>query len=146
MKRTTIRFAIGTVVLLMARGGIRGDNWPAWRGPHATGVAEERDLPLKWGPKENIRWKVALPEAGNSTPIIWGDRVFITQALDGGKRRALIAFDRADGKKLWQQEVACQTVETTHKQNPPCSASPVTDGKAVYAYFASAGVVAYDFG
>ena len=117
------------------------DNWPAWRGPNGTGVSTERDLPLSWGPEQNVRWKVPLPEAGNSTPIVWGDRVFLTQALDGGKRRALLAFHRADGKKLWQQEVACKTQETTHKDNPPCSASPVTDGSAVYAHFASGGVL-----
>jgi outer membrane protein assembly factor BamB len=120
------------------------DNWPAWRGPQGTGVSAEKNPPLQWSATQNLRWKVALPGPGNSTPIIWGDRVFLTQALDGGKRRALIAFDRTDGKKLWQHEVACATQETTHKQNPPCSASPVTDGTAVYAYFASAGVVACD--
>jgi outer membrane protein assembly factor BamB len=120
------------------------DNWPAWRGPHATGVSDERQLPVTWSATQNIRWKVSLPAPGNSTPIIWGDRVFLTQSLDGGKRRALIAFARADGKKLWQQEVVCPVQETTHAQNPPCSGSPVTDGTAVYAHFASAGVLACD--
>lgn len=121
------------------------DNWPAWRGPHGDGGSTERNLPLKWSTTENVRWKVALPEAGNSTPIVWGDHVFITQSLDKGKRRALIGFDRKDGKKLWQGEVPCDVVETSHKQNPPCSGSPITDGKAVYAWFASGGVAAYDF-
>jgi outer membrane protein assembly factor BamB len=121
------------------------DNWPAWRGPRGDGVSTEKNLPLTWSATQNVRWKAPLPEPGNSTPIIWGDRVFLTQSLDGGKRRAVIAFDRKDGKKLWQQEVPCEFVETTHKQNPPCSASAVTDGEAVYAHFASAGVVAYDF-
>src|SRR5262249_38085205 len=107
------------LVLVCAATG-RADNWPAWRGPHATGVSEERDLPTAWSATKNIRWKVPLPGPGNSTPIVWGDRVFLTQALDGGKRRAVIAFDRRDGKKLWQQEVPCATRETTHPQNPPC--------------------------
>ena len=91
------------------------DNWPAWRGPHATGVCDEHPLPLTWSATDNIRWKVPLPGPGNSTPIVWGDRVFLTQGLDGGKRRALLAFARADGKKLWQQEVVCAVAETTHK-------------------------------
>ena len=124
---------------------VTAENWPAWRGPRGNGVSAERDLPTTWSDTKNVRWKVALPEAGNSTPVIWGDHVFLTQALDGGKRRALMAMHRADGKKLWQQEVACPVTETTHRQNPPCSASAVTDGAAVYAHFASAGVVAYDF-
>ncbi len=121
------------------------DNWPAWRGPNGTGISDERNLPIRWSATENIRWKAALPEPGNSTPVIWGDRVFLTQSLDKGKRRALIAFDRANGKPLWQQELPCQVAETSHPQNPPCSGSPVTDGSAVYVHFASAGVAAYDF-
>lgn len=124
---------------------VRADNWPAWRGADGTGISRERGLPVTWSKTQNIRWKMPLPEPGNSTPIIWGDHVFLTQSLDKGKRRALLALHRADGRKLWQREVACPVEETTHKQNPPCSASPVTDGEAVYAHFASAGVVAYDF-
>ena len=121
------------------------DNWPAWRGPHGTGTYTGPSLPLTWRTKQNVRWKVPLPGPGNSTPIVWAEHVFLTQALEGGKRRAVIAFRRSDGKKLWQREVPCAVAETTHPQNPPCSASPVTDGTAVYAAFASAGVVAYDF-
>ncbi len=120
------------------------DNWPAWRGASARGISDEKDLPLTWSTTDNIRWKVPLPGPGNSTPIIWGDRVFLTQALDGGKRRALLALDHKNGKTLWQQEVACDVTETTHPQNPPCSASPITDGSAVYAHFASGGVLACD--
>ncbi|MCI0459525.1 MAG: PQQ-binding-like beta-propeller repeat protein [Gemmataceae bacterium] len=121
------------------------DNWPAWRGPDGTGVSAERHLPLTWGQQHNVRWKVPLPGPGNSTPILWGEHVFLTQALDSGKRRAVLALSRSDGTTLWQQEVPCPVEETTHRQNPPCSASPVTDGSAVYANLASAGVVAYDF-
>jgi outer membrane protein assembly factor BamB len=120
-------------------------DWPAWRGPHGTGVCDEQGLPLTWSATQNVRWKVVLPEPGNSTPIIWGDHVFLTQPLDGGKRRAVLAYHRADGSKLWQQDIPCPVEETTHRQNPPCSACPVTDGTAVYAHLASAGVVAYDF-
>src|SRR5262249_21463968 len=94
----------------------RADNWPAWRVPNGTGVCPEPPLPLTWGPKQNVRWKVALPGPGNSTPILWGEHVFLTQALDG-KRRALLAFRRGDGKQLWQQEVLCPVEETTHRQN-----------------------------
>jgi len=120
------------------------EDWPAWRGPRANGISAERGLPTRWSATENIRWKVPLPAPGNSTPIVWGERVFLTQAFDGGKRRAVLALARSDGKKLWQQELPCATEETTHRQNPPCSASPVTDGKAVYAQLGSAGVAAFD--
>jgi outer membrane protein assembly factor BamB len=139
------RTAVCVVFLFLGVGPLWAGNWPTWRGPHADGVAEETNLPTTWSATQNVRWKVPLPEPGNSTPIIWGDHVFLTQSLDGGKRRAVLALDRADGKQLWQQAVPCAVKETTHRQNPPCSSSPVTDGQAVYASFASAGVVAYDF-
>src|SRR5262249_38733443 len=139
------RASVSLSLLLLLGPAVGAENWPAWRGPHGTGTYTGPGLPLTWGPGQNVRWKVPLPGPGNSTPIIWGEHVFLTQALDGGRRRAVTAFRRGDGKKLWQQEVACPAAETTHRQNPPCSASPVTDGSAVYANFASAGVVAYDF-
>ncbi len=143
MKWTTIFCT--TVFLAALTLSLRADNWPAWRGPDATGVCREKGLPLTWSKTKNIRWKIPLPEAGNSTPIVWGDHVFITQSLDKGKRRTVIAFHRPDGKKLWQRDVPCPVEETSNKHNPPCSGSPITDGQTVYAHFASAGVVAYDF-
>jgi outer membrane protein assembly factor BamB len=121
------------------------DNWPAWRGAEGRGISAERGLPEKWTAGENVAWKTPLPDIGNSTPIIWEDHIFITQALEKGTRRAILAFDRKTGKQLWQREVACDVEETSHRQNPPCSSSPVTDGKAVYAHFSSSGVIACDF-
>src|SRR5438105_4575798 len=114
------------------------DNWPSWRGPEGTGVCAEEDLPLKWGDKENVRWRAALPDRGNSTPAVWGDRVFITQAIEKGHRRMVMCFARADGKRLWQSGVTYAGHEPSNGQNPYCSASPATDGKRVIAYFGSA--------
>ncbi len=131
--------------LLIITTPLLADDWPAWRGPRGDGVSDEKNLPLTWSATTNVRWKVPMAEPGNSTPIIWGDRIFLTQGLAKTKQRALLALDRKTGKKLWQREYPCDTVETTHKQNPPCSASPVTDGKAVYAWLGSPGVVAHDF-
>src|SRR5262245_48970353 len=131
--------------LLVVPGVVRADNWPSWRGPHGNGISDERGLPVTWSATRNVLWKVPLPEPGNSTPVVWGDRVFLTQSLDGGKRRAVLCLARADGKRLWHRDAPCTVNETTHPDNPPCSSSPVTDGKAVYAGFGSAGVVAYDF-
>ena len=136
---------LGSLVLLLAAVPLNAENWSAWRGVDGTGISAEKDLPTEWTTSKNIRWKVPLPEPCNSTPIIWEDHVFITQGLDGGKRRALIALDRKTGDKRWQRELECTVEETSHRQNPPCSSSPVTDGKSVYAHFGSAGVVAYDF-
>jgi outer membrane protein assembly factor BamB len=143
------------------------ENWPAWRGPNGAGVSLEKELPIKWSAAENVRWKVKLPSAGNSTPIIWGDRIFITQANDvttwppkvpenfaggssaGGhavaEKRSVMCFQRADGKLLWQRDVIYKEKEIMHPTNPFCSASPVTDGERVIASHGSAGLVCYDF-
>ena len=80
-------------------------NWPAWRGDAmGTGVAPDSALPLKWSATENVKWKTPLPEAGNSTPIVWGDRVFVTQA--SGARRLVMAFDRRNGCLLYTSDAA----------------------------------------
>jgi outer membrane protein assembly factor BamB len=94
---------------------------------------------------ENVRWKAPLPGPGNSSPIVWGDRVFITQSRDKGTRRAVMCFNRGDGNLLWQKETVYQEKESTHSTNPFCSATPVTDGQRVIASLGSAGMVCYDF-
>ena len=119
-------------------------NWPAWRGDAmGTGVAPDSALPLKWSATENVKWKTPLPEAGNSTPIVWGDRVFVTQA--SGMRRLVMAFDRRNGQVLWEAGPTYTENEPTHKTNTLCSASPATDGERVFASFGSAGLFAFDF-
>ncbi|MDB5293344.1 MAG: hypothetical protein JWL69_4585 [Phycisphaerales bacterium] len=136
--------------LLLALGllppiSVRAENWPAWRGPEGTGVSTERELPLKWSETENVRTHVPLPDRGNSTPVIWKDRIFVTQAVEKEHRRTVMCFARADGKLLWQSGVTYEEHEPTNGQNPYCAASPVTDGERVIAYFGSAGVFCYDF-
>lgn len=133
------------------------DPWPGWRGPGGQGHTAERNLPLRWGPKQNVRWKLQLPDSGNSTPVVWGDRVFVTQAGDkdwppkggnGGvaaaRRRSLLCVDRHTGKLLWQRDVRYDEPEPTHPTNPYCAASPATDGEVVVVSHGSAGMYAYD--
>jgi outer membrane protein assembly factor BamB len=120
-------------------------NWPGWRGPDGSGVAAERNLPLRWSTNENVRWRVSLPERGNSTPVVWGERVFVTQAVVAEGRRTVMCFDRRPGKLLWQSGVTWREKEPTYDDNPPCTPSPVTDGRRVIAWFGSAGVHCYDF-
>jgi outer membrane protein assembly factor BamB len=122
----------------------RGDNWPAFRGADGRSVSTESDLPLKWGPKENVRWRVELPGRSNGSPIVWGDRVFVAQAVEPDKRRTVMCFGRADGKLLWQSGVAYAEKESTHPDNPYCSGTPATDGERVVACFGSAGLYGYD--
>jgi outer membrane protein assembly factor BamB len=121
------------------------DHWPAWRGPLGTGVTAEKNLPLRWSTNENVRWRVPLPDRGNSTPIAWGSRVFVTQAIAAENRRALLCFDRRTGRLLWQSGPTWTDNEPTHETNPQCAASPVTDGDRVIAWFGSAGLYCFDF-
>jgi outer membrane protein assembly factor BamB len=121
------------------------DNWPTWRGPDGDGHCVEKGLPAHWTRTENVRWKVPLPEGGNSTPVVWKDRVFLTQATRKGGLRAVLCLARADGKLLWKKETPYEEIEPTHATNPYCSASPVTDGERVVASLGSAGMVCYDF-
>lgn len=120
-------------------------DWPMWRGPHGDGTTSESNLPEKWSQTENIPWKAALPDRGNSTPVIWGDKVFITQAIEKAHRRLLICFDRHSGKQLWEAGTTYKEAELTHETNPLCAGSPATDGSHIVVFFASAGLFCYDF-
>lgn len=132
------------LLALLVCAPILAENWPAWRGPAATGVSAETALPLRWSAKENVYWRTSLPERGNSTPIVWRDRIFVTQAVEKEGKRTLMCFERATGKLLWQSGVAHLEKEATHATNPYCSSSPVTDGQRVIAWFGSAGLLCYD--
>ena len=140
-----IRSLLTALVVGSLAAPLSAGNWPAWRGPSGDGISQETGMPTEWSSTENITWKVDLPEPGNSTPIVWNDRVFITSQLEGGKVRAVMCFNRDDGKLLWQQGIRHEEAEPSHKTNPYCSASPVTDGELVVAWHGSAGLVAYDF-
>lgn len=121
------------------------ENWPAWRGPTGQGHSSETNLPLKWSAKENVKWKVPLENQGNSTPVIWGDRIFVTQANKGGTVRSLLCFNRADGEKLWQKDVSYGEKERNWNPSWYCNASPTTDGERIVATFGSAGMYCYNF-
>jgi len=119
-------------------------DWPFWRGDLAgSGVTTETNLPTKWDKKKNVKWRVALPEAGNSSPVITGDRIFLTQPNSEAKRRGLLCLDRKSGKTLWEKSVAYEAEERTHRTNHFCSSSPATDGERVIVAYGSAGIYCY---
>ena len=120
-------------------------NWPQWRGPEGSGKTTAAHVVTEWGKDRNVKWRIDLPEAGNSTPIVWEDHIFLSQPLSDPDARALICFDRKTGKERWRRSVPYTEAEATHKTNPFCSASPVTDGERVIAWFGSAGLVCWDF-
>ncbi len=145
-------------------------NWPAWRGPLANGVAPGANPPVEWSESSNVVWKVPVPGRGTSTPILWGDQVFLLTAIPEGaeaaaptegregagrsgrgetpsqaQRFTVIAVGRDDGKVRWQQTARVQVPhEGHHKDHGFASASPVTDGRVLIASFGSFGLFAYD--
>lgn len=142
------RFTISAAVLLPFLGALslslHAANWPSWRGPNGDGTSPERNVPLSWSATENVRWKMELPEPGDSSPVVWEDKVFITQAREATGGRTVMCFNRRDGKLLWQQGTTWTQKEKRYGQNPYCAASPVTDGERVIAFFGSAGLFCWD--
>jgi outer membrane protein assembly factor BamB len=141
MTRTaSIAFTLASLLASAARA----ENWPQWRGPTGQGISQESDVPLEWSATKNVKWKVKLPGPGNSTPIVWEDKVFLTCAENGGTVCSLFCFDRKTGQELWKRSATAEK-QLTHGTNPYCASSPTTDGKAVYVWLDSAGLFAYDF-
>ncbi len=123
--------------------GLAGDsNWPRWRGPEQNGHASQTDLPTHWS-AENVAWKTALPGIGQSSPIIWGERMFLTSALENGKERLVLCVECQSGKILWQHSAWKGQPEKSHVMNGWASASCVTDGEVVVAFFGLGGIHAY---
>ena len=138
------RLCLLILLLCLPANLLVAENWPAWRGPNGQGRSSETGFTTSWSSTSNVAWKVALPGPGNSTPVVWEDKVFVTQASDEGRQRSLLCYSLADGKQLWEQSVRHEQAEQTHKTNPQCASSPVTDGSTVVAWHGSAGLFAYD--
>ena len=127
-------------------------DWPGFRGPFGNGVSAEKDFPLTWGPKENLAWKVPLPGPGTSSPIICGERVFVTcftGTMASELVRHVLCFDRQTGHKHWQRDFPAPLPENDYKrqvlQHGLTTSTPVTDGQRLFVYFGRGGLFAFDF-
>ncbi len=130
-------------VHMIAVAGEGADYWTRWRGPSGQGLAPGSGYPDTWSATQNVAWKMPVPGQGNSSPIVWGDRVLITAAYDGGRRLSLLAFRRSDGQRLWEQFAPEGRTQSSHFKNGHASATPVTDGERVYVFFGARGLVAF---
>ncbi|HUG92777.1 MAG TPA: PQQ-binding-like beta-propeller repeat protein, partial [Planctomycetaceae bacterium] len=118
--------------------------WPQFRGPNATGVcANDRPLPVDFGPDKNVAWKTPVP-SGHSSPCLWHDRIFLTAFDADAKRIEVLALDRRDGRILWRQPVATERLEHVHQLGSPATATPAADPERVYCYFGSFGLICFD--
>ena len=114
------------------------ENWPNWRGPSGDGISLEKGIPVKWSPTENIAWRVAIPGKGHSSPVVWGNKVFLTTCLPEKEQRLLLCLDQRTGKKLWQKVVLNSPLETIHPLNSRASGTSATDGQHVFVTFMKA--------
>jgi outer membrane protein assembly factor BamB len=120
---------------------LHADNWTQWRGPSMNGLSSERNLPLRWSATENITWKLPMPAFSASTPIVWGDRIFLNVAE--GSDMYLWAVDRGRGVPLWKKRLSGgNTLQRKHNMSSP---SPVTDGTHVWAMTGTGVLRAFDF-
>jgi outer membrane protein assembly factor BamB len=157
-----------------ARSAAAG-NWPQWRGPDGSGISNEKNLPSEWSPTRNIKWKTPIDGRSHSSPIVWGNRVFLTTAVEGavvpgakavkhvveGDKEFLhpdsvgadrkhtfkvLCIDRDSGKILWQSTAWEGTpYDNRHRKSSYAASTPATDGKLVYAFFGTEGLYVYDF-
>jgi hypothetical protein len=137
------RWMFTMAALVMAALSAFAQNWPGWRGPTADGVVAEKGFPTKWSATENIAWKTPIPGRGHSSPIVWGERVFVTSCVEGPdakdkstpRDRILVCLDRKDGQIIWQKTVLTAKLEGLHRENSFASSTPATDGALVYVTF-----------
>lgn len=141
-----LSLSLGLLFTLLIAGSADAENWPGWRGPRGDGTSTEAKLPIAWkddqaGKQENITWKVPLPGIGHSSPIIWGDTIFVTACLvDAGDGktptdRLLLCLDKASGKERWRKTVCKAPLEKKHTLNSFASGTPTTDGQRVFVTF-----------
>jgi hypothetical protein len=119
--------------------------WPRWRGPSGQGHVTGTGYIDTWSDTANVRWKVAVPGRGHSSPIVWKNHIFLTTAEDGGTKLSMLSFARVEGRLRWQTVLPSSGVEHVYAKNSHASATPVTDGQRVYASFGTHGLAAFDF-
>lgn len=148
-------------------------NWPQWRGPGGLGISDEKNLPVEWSVTKNIKWKIPIAGRGHSSPVVWGNKIFLTTAIEGdvvpGAKAArhmngdkeflhpdsvgadrkhafkVIAVNADNGKVLWERIAFEGTpYDNRHRKSSYAASTPATDGKMVYAFFGTEGLYAYD--
>jgi outer membrane protein assembly factor BamB len=129
----------GSLLVVTLAVGYSAD-WARFRGPNGSGVGEGTNLPVRFGPGENVGWKAAVP-IGRSSPIVVAGRIFLT-ASEGGQLLTL-AYDAWSGKELWRRGVKPAKIQETYKANDAASSTPAADGENVYVFFRDVGLIAY---
>jgi outer membrane protein assembly factor BamB len=129
------RWLAAAMCLFFGAGWLAAGNWPAWRGPTGDGLSTESGIATHWGPDDNIAWKVPVPGKGHSSPVVWGDRIFLTTCIESAQTRDLFCLEQRTGKTLWHRQVLSAKLEPKHALNSYASSTPATDGLYVWVSF-----------
>ena len=140
-----VTLAAADTVSMIEVEGEGAKYWTRWRGPSGQGLVKGGKYTDKWSPTDGVKWKVPVPGRGHSSPIVWGDHIFLTTEYEGGAKLSMLAYSRKDGKQLWETFVPTDGVEHVYPKNSRASATAVTDGKLVYGSFGTHGLAAFDF-
>jgi outer membrane protein assembly factor BamB len=142
-QRKPLRVVAALFAVVLSAPAAAG-NWPQWRGPALNGLSGEKNLPLRWDARENVAWKLPLPGASASTPVIWGDKVFLN--VPEGEEIYLWCVDKKQGSLLWKKPLrGGAPALRVHPKHNPSTPSPATDGKSVYVLSGYGSLRAFDF-
>jgi outer membrane protein assembly factor BamB len=151
MKRFVLLAVVAFLFGLMAisRVGLAED-WPQFRGPTGQGISGAKNVPVEWDAAKNVGWKIDVPGRGWSSPVVVGDRIYLTTAVGENTSKTSLramCFDVRDGKVVWDNEVFAapqELVRQMHQKNSPASATPLVDGDRLYVHFGHMGTAAMD--
>ncbi len=141
MRFASTVFAVVFCLGALSAGTLHAGDWARFRGSNGSGVSEATGLPVEFGPEKNLAWAAEVP-FGRSSPVVAGDRLFLTAVEEG--KLVTLAIDRASGKELWRWELEPRERAELHAATDSATPTPVTDGDNVYAFFHEAGLVSYD--
>jgi outer membrane protein assembly factor BamB len=137
---------LGLAILLLAAQAASAGNWPRFRGENGSGLSDEKGIPATWGP-DDYAWNIELPGEGHSSPVIWGDRLFLTSAIDEGTVRYVLCLSAYTGEEVWKRATG-MSPSPKHAKSSWASSTPATDGQRVYTAFADQehySLAAYDY-
>lgn len=121
----------------------RAENWPQWRGPNLSGISAETNVPTQWSKTENVAWRLPLPGPAGATPVIWGERIFLTSVAGAEKSDLVLLCADTSGNLLWQETIGSGSKDVRNDEGNFASPSPCTDGKHVWAFFGTGDLACY---
>jgi len=143
LARRLVLVSLCACAALTLTGRSRADNWPQWRGVRGDGVCDERNVPIRWSKTENVLWRLPLPGPAGATPVVWGERIFLTSVAGPEKSDLVLLCVGAGGQPLWQETIARGSKDVRNDEGNYASPSPSTDGKHVWAFFGTGDLACF---